>query len=134
MLVSLAKEVVDGPNPLFCPRVETVRNPDSSRRASRLVFPEPDAGTAAIGVDELDACFLKCAANSRQSGSPGLVRAGFKLSDRHDPDQSFVGQLLLPPGKEAPRATALFGSNHPDTMTKPTDSINSVGKRLTDRM
>jgi hypothetical protein len=92
------------------PKRETLRNLDSS--PSRLVFPEPDARAAAIGVDELDAGSLKGSPYNLKRCASLLTGSSFKLVDGDDTYPGMPSKVLLFPIQKAPRRPALLCRDH----------------------
>jgi hypothetical protein len=61
----------------------------------------------------------------------GCTLAGFDLSYGYNSYACLVRQCLLIPIEEGSRSAALFRGKHPWLLSKTTDSIKSVEKRLT---
>jgi hypothetical protein len=89
---------------------------------------EPDAGSASVLIDELDAGSFKCSPDHGERGSAWLVRAALELAHGDDTDRGLVCEVLLTPIEKAPGGPALFRRDHRSSMHEMTDSINYVEK------
>jgi hypothetical protein len=77
--------------------------------SSRLVFPQPDAWTSAVGIDELDACFFEGAAYRSViwCGQGSLVFTKLSAPDGRDPHLRLASQVFRAPAKEGARSSQL---------------------------
>jgi hypothetical protein len=94
-------------------------------------FSEPDAGSASIFFDELNARGFKGPFYNVKRSSTWFVCVRLKLAHRYDADRSLFCEVLLTPIEEATCGPALFRCDHSSSMPEMTDSNNSIENRLT---
>jgi hypothetical protein len=96
-----------------------------------LSFSKPNAGPAAIFVDEFNTCALEGLLHNNECCMSGFGYTGFYLSNGHDADSRLASEILLAPIEETTRCPALCWRNHRSNIYPKCDSINYVEKRLT---
>ena len=71
-----------------------------------------DARPSSVLVDELHAGHLECSANDFHRRMTGLVGACLELTNRHNANSGTAGEVLLAPGEQPTRRSALRRCDH----------------------
>ena len=78
-------------------RSATCKRVGADQKAGCSLFPQPNARTTAVGVDELDARRLQSAPEGVKRQASGIMSTGFELADGHDTNEGGLSQIGLAP-------------------------------------
>ena len=92
---------------------------------------EPDTGTAAVFVDELDAGGLKRSSDHIERCLAWLTGLGFQLVHGDNANSRVSRQFRLTPLKQASGSPALAGGEHLRRVMRLSDSYNCIDFLLT---